>query len=425
VSLAEELRDFLDRLSRIEPLQSKWGEVEAWASSVRPFLRLHFPDHLSDFERYVEAPKWVLSAGAAGAQSPVAVSRNAQTVRTRMECLRSQMESLAKHVMPVPKPAGNWTMVHRMPFRPYRRFTSQFIATEDLHDHFQRLAVDGSANEEELTRLGGREAIAASIKRHVPDFRFEEADDAYAPAWARLKPVLTKLGVQVDENTTLTDIKAYLDAAPILALTPTSPGEKTVTDPRRVFVVHGRNEPARKAMFDFLRALELLPIEWEQAVNDTGVGAPQLSAILDKAFSNAQAVLVLLTGDDCAYLRSELRNDDDEAYESQPTFQARPNVLFEAGMAMGRHPERTILVQIGDRLRPFSDIGGRHILRFNGQPKAKNTLRGRLKTAGCPVSEAGNDWLNSGDFSEALRLGNPAAKESSPSKPSKGQRKKK
>jgi predicted nucleotide-binding protein len=33
------------------------------------------------------------------------------------------------------------------------------------------------------------------------------------------------------------------------------------TDPRKVFVIHGRNELARKALFDFLRSIGLDPIE--------------------------------------------------------------------------------------------------------------------------------------------------------------------
>jgi hypothetical protein len=67
---------------------------------------------------------------------------------------------------------------------------------------------------------------------------------------------------------------------------------------RRVFVVHGRNEAARRAMFSFLRALSLEPIEWSEAITYTGSGAPYVGEILDHAFQKAQAVIVLITGDD-------------------------------------------------------------------------------------------------------------------------------
>jgi hypothetical protein len=38
-------------------------------------------------------------------------------------------------------------------------------------------------------------------------------------------------------------------------------------------------------------------------------------------------------------------------------------VLFEAGLAMGRHPRKTVLVQVG-KSKPFSDVDGRHMVRF-------------------------------------------------------------
>ena len=131
---------------------------------------------------------------------------------------------------------------------------------------------------------------------------------------------------------------------------------------RKVFVVHGRNELARVAMFEFLRSIGLQPIEWSQAVAATGEASPYIGTVLDSAFEAAQAVVVLMTPDEIAYLRDEYSSDDSDP-EREPAAQARPNVLFEAGMAMGRDPTRTVLVELG-ALRPFSDIAGRHTLRM-------------------------------------------------------------
>ena len=64
---------------------------------------------------------------------------------------------------------------------------------------------------------------------------------------------------------------------------------------RNVFVVHGRNEPARLAIFSFLRSIGLQPIEWSQAVAATGEASPYIGTVLDGAFDAAQAVVVLMT----------------------------------------------------------------------------------------------------------------------------------
>jgi hypothetical protein len=149
-------------------------------------------------------------------------------------------------------------------------------------------------------------------------------------------------------------------------------------------------------MFAFLRALGLSPIEWSTAITMTGSGAPYIGEVLDAAFNHAQAVLVLLTPDEITYLRSEYATDDADP-ETQPATQARPNVLFEAGMALGRHPNHTIIVEIGE-LRPFSDILGRHSVRITNDAIKRQELRLRLQAAGCAVDTSGTDWLSAGDF---------------------------
>jgi predicted nucleotide-binding protein len=178
---------------------------------------------------------------------------------------------------------------------------------------------------------------------------------------------------------------------------PTSQHTANVQNPKTVFVVHGRNEALRSAMFAFLRAIGLQPLEWSHAIKATGEATPYVGQILDKAFSMAQAVVVLMTPDDVAYLRKEFQTNHDEPHEKNPTGQARPNVLFEAGMAMGRDVKRTVLVEVG-KLRPFSDVGGRHILRLNNTSERRQDLADRLKTAGCDVDLTGRDWHTAGVF---------------------------
>jgi predicted nucleotide-binding protein len=188
----------------------------------------------------------------------------------------------------------------------------------------------------------------------------------------------------------------------VLAATPEGlPKETVPKDARNVFVVHGRNKFARDSLFEFLRALKLNPIEWDEAVKMTGKASPFIGEILDKAFSEAQAVVVLLSGDDEARLKKEFQSDEDPPFEKNLTSQARPNVLFEAGMAFGRHEDRTVIVQIGTELRPFSDIAGRHIIKLNNSSEQRNALAQRLQTAGCPVNTSGSNWLSAGDFEAA------------------------
>jgi hypothetical protein len=151
-------------------------------------------------------------------------------------------------------------------------------------------------------------------------------------------------------------------------------------------------------MFAFLKAIGLAPMEWDEARAATGKTTPYVGEILDKAFETAQAIVVLFSPDDEARLRDEFHEPNDPPHETNLTPQARPNVLFEAGMAMGREPDRTIMVEIGT-LRPFSDAGGRHILKMDGSIQRRQELISRLKTAMCPVNSTGTDWQTTGDFS--------------------------
>lgn len=173
--------------------------------------------------------------------------------------------------------------------------------------------------------------------------------------------------------------------------------QNTNIDTTKVFVVHGRNETLRRSVFDFLRAIGLKPIEWSQAVTMTGKAPPFIGEILDVAFQQAQAIVVLLSGDDEAMLNKNFQKDDDSEYEKRLSPQARPNVLFEAGLAMGRNPQRTLIVEIG-KLRPFSDIAGRHTIRLDNSTKTRQDLAQRLATAGCEIDLTGTDWHNVGKF---------------------------
>lgn len=173
------------------------------------------------------------------------------------------------------------------------------------------------------------------------------------------------------------------------------PSSATVKN--KVFIIHGRNEALRKSMFEFLRSIGLQPIEWVDAIRATGKPSPYIGEILDAAFEHAQVIIALLTPDDEARLMPQYCCPCEPEFEKILAPQARPNVLFETGMAFGRSQERTVIVEIG-HLRPFSDIAGRHVVRLNDSPEKRLELISRLKLAGCEVNSEGTDWLSAGKF---------------------------
>jgi hypothetical protein len=176
-----------------------------------------------------------------------------------------------------------------------------------------------------------------------------------------------------------------------------------VPDPRYVWVVHGRNRAARDALFEFLRAIGLEPIEWNKAIAWCEDGAVHIGKVLDRAFTLAHAVVVLLTGDDMSYLRPQFALANDPPMETTPTPQARPNVLFEAGMALGRKPKRTVLVTLGV-LRSFSDVAGMLTIPLSDLVSDRQNLADRLKAIGCAVEiQHGTDWHHAGSFDTALK----------------------
>ena len=177
-----------------------------------------------------------------------------------------------------------------------------------------------------------------------------------------------------------------------------------------VFVVYGRNDAARQAMFDFLTSLGIEPLDWDKLLAATGEGSPYVGDVLEAGFPMAQAVVVLLTPDDVAQIRPAFRHSNDPLYETELTPQARPNVLFEAGMAFSSHPKRTILVELGNS-RPFSDVAGRHTIRMNDSIETRRSLISRLRTAGCSVDLAGDSWKTAGDFGGALVLAGDGERE--------------
>lgn len=164
-----------------------------------------------------------------------------------------------------------------------------------------------------------------------------------------------------------------------------------------VFVVHGRDEVLRKSMFAFLRALGLKPMEWAHAVEAARGTNPYVGQILDSAMERVQAVVVLFSPDELAQLKDHFCGRDEKKTEGKLQGQPRPNVLFEAGLALGAHSDKTLLVQVG-KVRSFSDIAGKHLVRLSDDVPRRNDLANRLQKIGCAVNRTGDDWMTEGKF---------------------------
>lgn len=168
------------------------------------------------------------------------------------------------------------------------------------------------------------------------------------------------------------------------------------TNPALVFVIHGRQLLGE--FHDFLRAIGLTPLEWSKARRLTTKPNPYTWEIVDTALSSAGAIVALLTPDDEARLREDLWSERENALEKEYLLQPRQNVLFEAGVAYGRAPQRTVLIRLGAQ-RPMSDLAGDHILQLDDSPQSRQAVADALEAAGCPVDLSGTDWFKAGTFS--------------------------
>lgn len=174
----------------------------------------------------------------------------------------------------------------------------------------------------------------------------------------------------------------------------------TPTRNNSIFVVHGRDARLTDDMYAFLRAIGINPVEWNEAIKGAKGGAnPIVGDVINQAMKKAQAILVLLSPDEEAKLKPQFVGTKDRKHglhklDSQP----RPNVIFEAGLALGAHSDKTILVQVGD-IREISDIAGKHMVHLTNKVANRKALATRLRDKlKFKVNMDGDQWLEVGDF---------------------------
>jgi predicted nucleotide-binding protein len=203
----------------------------------------------------------------------------------------------------------------------------------------------------------------------------------------RLDDELRYLDIAAERATEATDLLAGPErrAVPAAPVSKADTGAAAADSTRNVFVVHGRDEQARAALFAFLEALGLRPLGWETLVAATGSAAPYLRDVIMQGIAMAQAAVVLMTPEDVVRLHPELQQDNEDAHEAMETMQARPNVILELGMALATYADRTIVLYAG-KLRPMADLTGLNYVLLNGSGECLDKVIARLETAGCQLS---------------------------------------
>jgi predicted nucleotide-binding protein len=191
---------------------------------------------------------------------------------------------------------------------------------------------------------------------------------------------------------------------------PAPDGEASDDLRRNVFVVYGRDGQAERAIFDFLRAIGLCPLEWEPVVAETGKMSPSLAESVRAGLAKAHAVVALMTPDDVVRLHPALHGENEPPAETEDSMQARPNVLLEMGMAFMSHPNATLVLFAG-RMRPVTDLGGINYVQIADTVACRQKIAARLQSAGCRVDLRGTHWHTAGDFGglAALRRRAPAS----------------
>ena len=195
-------------------------------------------------------------------------------------------------------------------------------------------------------------------------------------------------------------VPAAITSAPLRHPIPRKTKAPGPTRNNSIFVVHGRDHKLTEDMYAFLRAIGINPMEWNDAIKAAKGGAnPIVGDIIHEAMKKVQGVMVLLSSDEDARLKAKFSTERDKKnnlhkLDGQP----RPNVIFEAGMALGAHSAKTILVQVG-YIREISDIAGKHMAHLDDSAPSRKSLALRLQDKlKFKVNLTGDTWLSVGNF---------------------------
>src|SRR5688572_2110924 len=118
-----------------------------------------------------------------------------------------------------------------------------------------------------------------------------------------------------------------------------------------VFLIYGQDRKARDELTKFVRAVGLQQLSFEEVANRLGT-TPFVAEVVLAGLQQAQAIIALFTPDELTTLY-EANGEISSHPQGSSRWQARPNVIFEAGVAYGIAREKTIIVTIGSDVELF------------------------------------------------------------------------
>ena len=171
----------------------------------------------------------------------------------------------------------------------------------------------------------------------------------------------------------------------------------------RAFIIHGRDTDAVEELVRFLTTLGVEHLSFDD-VASSGT-ALFIADIVVKGISAADVVIALFTPDEQAALYHPRTASYLGGRRGESRWQARPNVLFEAGVALGIARERTILATLGADVELFSDVSGVHVIDLS-LPSAKRMLHKKLSRLfpDAELDPISAESPDAGDFVKVLRV---------------------
>lgn len=173
-------------------------------------------------------------------------------------------------------------------------------------------------------------------------------------------------GLGAEEETPLPRVQEVSPSANLASDT-----QSADRSPNRVFVVHGQNETARRAVVSFLESIGLVGIVLHDQPN---MGRHLLTKFIQEAELVTFAV-VLMTDDDVGSLKGG---------KLEP--RARQNVILELGYFLAHLGQAKVCALITPGLETPSDFDGIVYIRMDNEQRWQQELKRELLAARMPVS---------------------------------------